>query len=113
MRKLRYRAFCLLLVLTPVIYLISACSCNCGKNTDGTGTVKGYITVIGNEPFTHLAIRTKEGKNLALQCSKELKNDLLKKQGRLYLIQFGDALQEDGMTILVVEKAIPIERGDN
>lgn len=92
-----------------VILMVSfyAC-CNCGSNLDESNTVKGFITVIGNEPFTKLAIRTDDNKIYVLQVSKELKDELWKKQGNYYYIKFGDRREESGNSTLVVEKVIPL-----
>ena len=98
-----------ILILPLVLLMISlgAC-CNCGKNLDETNTVKGFITVIGNEPFTWLAIRTDDNKTYILQVSKELKDELWKKQGSYYYIKYRDIKEVEGVSTLVVEKVIPI-----
>ena len=87
----------------------SAC-CNCGKNLDESNTVKGFITVIGNEPFTKLAIRTDDNKTYVLQVSKELKDELWKKQGNYYYVKYSDLREEEGVSTLVVEKVISINK---
>ncbi len=103
------KIFVLLLILITVSF--SAC-CNCGKNLDDSNTIKGIITVIGNEPFTKLAIRTDENKIYVLQVSKELKDELWKKQGNYYYIKYGELREEEGIKTLVVEKIIPIIRDE-
>lgn len=85
----------------------TGCSCGCG-NTE-KNTVKGFITVIGNEPFTKLTVKTNDGKFFVLKGSKELNAELNQKQGSYYLIQYGDLRTEDGNEVLVVEKAIPLK----
>ena len=106
----------LLLILTTIIIAavvsFSGCSCNCGKNSSEQNFVKGYITVVGNEPFTKLAIKTGDDKIYVLQCSKELKDQLWKQQGSLYYILYSDFHKELGDTIIVVEKAIPFTKDD-
>lgn len=84
--------------------------CNCGKNLDDSNTVKGVITVVGNEPFTRLAIQTDDDKTYILKCSKELRDELWKHQGSYYVIQYGDIRKEEGMNVLIVEKVIPIKK---
>ncbi|NJD21156.1 MAG: hypothetical protein FIA82_00580 [Melioribacter sp.] len=92
-----------------VLFMISfsAC-CNCGTNLNDSNTVKGFITVIGNEPFTKLAIRTVDNKIYVLQVSNEIKEELWKKQGSYYYVKFGDSREVEGVSTLVVEKVIPI-----
>ncbi len=98
----------LVVLLFLLIALYSAgCNCGCGKTEENT--MKGFITVIGNEPFTKLAVKTDDGKFYVLKGSKELNAELNKKQGSYYLIQYGDKRTEDGNEVLVVEKAIPIK----
>lgn len=93
-------------LIIAALALSTACSCNCGKKN----TIRGYITVIGNEPFTKLAVRTDEDKTFVLQLSKELKEELLKKQGGYYYIQYGDSKEEAGYSIIIVEKVVPINK---
>ena len=100
------------LLIFPFLLLIisfSAC-CNCGKNLDEGNTLKGFITVIGNEPFTKLAIRTDDNKTYVLQVSKELKDELWKKQGNYYYVKYSDLREEEGVSTIVVEKVIPINK---
>lgn len=106
------------LILVPLFLIIigsvfiAACSCNCGNNSDGSNTLKGYITIIGNEPFTKLAIRTDEDKTYVLQVSKELQDELWKKQGSYYYIEYGDLREEKGNSTIVVEKVVPVTKSE-
>jgi len=93
-------------IIAISIYL-TAC-CNCGKGIATEKSVRGTITVIGNEPFTKLAIKTDDGKIFILQCSKELNDELWKKQGSYYYVQYGDMREESGTSAVIVEKVIPI-----
>lgn len=100
-------------ILVIVLFVLTeACSCNCGQSSDEGNTLKGYITVIGNEPFTKLALRTDDDKTYTLQVSKELKDELWKKQGSYYYIRYGDIREEAGFSTVVVEKAIPIKKSE-
>ena len=100
-----------IIVIAGVFSLFSACSCNCGKDTN-ENMVKGYITVVGNEPFTKLAIKTDDNKIYTLRCSKEMKENLLKQQGNFYYIKYVDLLTDEGDTAIVVEKVIPLTKDD-
>ena len=93
-----------LLVLS--ILQFSGCSCNCGK-ISSENFVKGVITVVGNEPFTKLAIKTDDDKIYVLQCEKELHDDLWKKQGSVYYILYESLKKELGDSVITVEKAVP------
>ena len=96
----------LIAFLIGSIYLAACCSC--GKAASKENTIQGYITVVGNEPFTKLAIMGDDGKTYILKCSKELEKELWKKQGNFYLIQYGDSREEEGNTVYIVEKVVPI-----
>lgn len=100
------KAIFVILILITSLY-VSACSCGFGKTENNVK--KGFITVIGNEPFTKLAIKTDDGKFYVLKSSKELQSELWKKQSSLYLIQYGELRTEDDNEVLTVEKAIPIK----
>jgi hypothetical protein len=98
------------LIVLPVLFAFSffleSCSCGCGSNKDNV--VKGYIAIVGNEPFTKLAVQSDDNKTFILQCSKELEKELWKNQGNRYFIQYSDLRKEGDSTILTVEKVIPI-----
>lgn len=95
--------FFTLLLLIPVIF--SAC-CNCGTKEDSY--LKGQIIIIGNEPFTQLALRMEDEKVFAIECDKELEKELRKNQGRPFTVSFKESRVENGIPILVVIKAEPI-----
>lgn len=103
------KPFFLIIVVSVFTY---SCSCNCGKNTDGNNTVKGYITVVDNEPFAKLAINTDDNKIYLLQCSKELSDQLWKQQGTYYYVTYTELRELEGIKTLVVEKVIPLTKDD-
>ncbi|MEW6652355.1 MAG: hypothetical protein AB1394_02685 [Bacteroidota bacterium] len=103
----------MLLIIYVVVsaFYLNACRCPCNKME--SGTIKGFITVIGNEPFTNLALKTKDGKFYILKSSKELNAELNKQQGSYYLIHYGEKRTEENNDVLIVEKAIPIKNNSN
>lgn len=95
----------LILILGFGFYLSGCCNCDSSEKN----LIKGYITVIGNEPFTQLAIN--DGKKLfAIKCEKELFDKLMKSQGTFYVLEFDDAFQKDNVKFLNVINAIPITK---
>lgn len=82
--------------------------CNCGQSNSSENTIRGVITMLGNDPFAEIGIKTEDNTNIVLKCSKELKKELIDAQGKLYLVQFSEKKNVDGVIIAVVEKAIPI-----
>lgn len=110
MIKKNLRGFILASVIIAAVVSFAGCSCNCGKNSNELNFVKGYITVVGNEPFTKLAIRTDDNKTFLLQLSNELKEKLWKEQGTYYYITYGDIREQEGVATIVVEKVIPLKK---
>jgi hypothetical protein len=100
MKKLLFVA-----LVISAFYLTACCSCD----AQGNNTVKGRIAVVGNEPFTRLAIIVDDSKVYILDCSEELKKELLKKQGWQYAIQFSGSRKELGSDVIAVEKAVPLD----
>jgi len=96
----------LIVFIISAFYLISCCSSSAQEGN----TVKGAIAVVGNEPFTRLAIIVDDSKVYVLDCSEELKKELLKKQGRQYAIQFSESRKELGSEVITVEKAVPLDK---
>lgn len=96
----------LLLAITVLTY---GC-CNCGKNIAEGSAVSGKIIIIGNDPFTKLAIQTDDEKVYILECSEELRKELWNKQGDLYLVSFSDLKVVEERDVLVVEKVMPIKK---
>ena len=45
-------------------------------------TVKGYIHVYGNEPFTYIGIKTEDNKEYAIDADKETTDQLRASQGK-------------------------------
>lgn len=91
------------------IFITACCSCGSGEEN----IVKGVITVIGNEPFAKLAVKVDDSKAYVLECDKELETELMKNQGYEYSIQFSKSRVENGIPVLVVEKAIPLKTNKN
>lgn len=65
----------------------------------------GRIFVIGNEPFTKLAIQTSQGIMYPLKCDKTTGSELRKKQGHLAKIYYEGIEESPEGRILHVLKA--------
>ena len=66
-----------------IICTIIFCSFSKNKNK----TVKGYIHVYGNEPFTFIGIQTSDNKEYAILGSDEICSELRDSQGKLVQIE--------------------------
>ena len=96
----------LILILAASVYITACCSCG----AQGDNTVKGYITIVGNEPFAKLAIMLEDNKTFILKCEKDLEDELWKQQGNYFIIEFSESKVEIGEPVLIVEKATPLNQ---
>jgi hypothetical protein len=71
------------------------------------GTITGRIFVIGNEPFTKLAIETPEGIMYPLKCDKKTEQELRKKQGQMVRCEYDGIEQTPNGRMLKVGKTLP------
>lgn len=100
----------ILVVLSIFSSLIVSSCCSCKNVATDKNVVKGYITVVGNEPFAKLAIKTDDDKIYILSCNKELENELYKQQGNYYSITFKESKIEMDIPVITVETAAPINK---
>ncbi|MCX7798696.1 MAG: hypothetical protein N2249_08755 [Melioribacter sp.] len=98
------------IIFIPVIF--SSC-CSCKKIGLEENFIKGYITVVGNEPFAKLAIKTDNDKLFILECDNELEKELYKQQGNYFYIQFSETKTVMDMPVIKVINAIPIRKKEH
>ncbi len=79
MKKINNKVIIIFLLLSGMLF------CSFSKNT--TKTVKGFVHVYGNEPFTYIGIETEDDKNYAISASEEEISKLWKTQGNLIEIE--------------------------
>jgi hypothetical protein len=71
----------------------------CGSS----GTIIGTIYVIGNEPFTQVAIQDSTGAIFRIETTKEIEQRLREMQGRKVTLEYSNVTTtEDGKIITVV-----------
>jgi hypothetical protein len=82
--KLRIGRWTMFIVTRIVVLLtVAIIGVGCTGEKEATkGTVQGTVYVIGNEPFTSIAVEDSQGKMLRLSTSKEVQQQLLGLQGR-------------------------------
>lgn len=98
------------ILLSPLIF--SSC-CPCQKMSTDKNIVNGYITVVGNEPFAKLAIKTDDDKIFILDCDNELEKELYKQQGNYFSVQFSESRIVMDVPVIKVVKAIQIRKEGN
>ena len=102
---LKITRFVMIFILTS--FLFASCSSSKTCCSDGD-SFTGTITVVGNEPFTNLALQVSGGETYLLECEKELAESLAKEQGKTYKIKFNETKKHSRGTMLIVIDAIPI-----
>lgn len=100
-----------------IVSLFNACSTtkDAAGYTDKDGksgiqTLKGKIIVIGNEPFTKLALQLDNEKVYLLKCKDELAKKLWRNQGVIYSVEYSKDGIDGDLPFLVVEDAIPVTK---
>lgn len=95
-----------------LILFISCCSSK--KTSTVVQTVIGTIQVIGNEPFTQLALETEDGTVYLLKAEGDIIEELFKHQGQFVKIQYkGIEELPEGKSILVEHVEILREKERN
>ena len=74
--------------------------------------IVGVVVVVGNEPFTKLAIQTSPSKVIILDCDKETKNFLLNNQGKTAKIYYEKIDDTKTPNVIIVLKTRNNFQGD-
>ncbi|OGU54448.1 MAG: hypothetical protein A2V66_00730 [Ignavibacteria bacterium RBG_13_36_8] len=100
-----------LLFVVGFVVLFTACSTSETVQKESKYYV-GTITVVGNEPFTELALQISGDETYLLVCDKELSSRLFGEQGKIYKIEYKETVKKERGTALVVLKAEHIPKSD-
>jgi hypothetical protein len=93
------------LILSAILIAVSFIfACAGGKNTLQSNYIIGEVVVIGNEPFTNLALRTYPLNTFVLDCNKETRNFLLNNQGKAAKIYYSNIDSTKIPNLIYVEK---------
>jgi hypothetical protein len=86
-----------------VLLALAVISAKCSGEKEATkGTIQGTIYVIGNEPFTSLAMEVSEGRMYRLSASAETRHRLLALQGRKVMVEYSKIdTTAEGITLSV------------
>lgn len=87
-----------IILLFTIIISIIGCASSC--NT--TNKLSGTLYVAGNEPFTYLALDTKNRVIYKIECADSLKKDLWKLQGNTVTLYYDEIKKYDKLNIAVV-----------
>ena len=99
--------------LVYFISVIAIAGCMTVKDTLQTKFVVGEIEVVGNEPFTNLALRINRENIFILDCNKETKDLLLGNQGLKAKIFYSRIDENKLPNVLKVYKAEILKNDSN
>jgi hypothetical protein len=74
-----------ILTIFPAIFVTNGCSSH--KETI-RGTIQGTVFVVGNEPFTALAVEVSQGEMYRIATSSDVRQHLLALQGKKVEVQY-------------------------
>ena len=94
-----------LTLLLGVIFLVA-----CSPGLEKQGTLAGEIVIVGNEPFTSVALKNEEGKIFVLQCNSDTEKYLRSKQGSSFIIEYDGKVNTPNGEAVVVKNAQPSEK---
>jgi len=86
-----------IILLAAIIVSIIGCAGNCNNNNILSGT----LYVAGNEPFTHLALDTKDDNIYKIECSDSLRKELWQLQGKIVSLGYNKIEKFDKVNILI------------
>lgn len=87
-----------IILLFTIIISIIGCASSC--NT--TNKLSGTLYVAGNEPFTYLALDTKDRIVYKIECTDSLKKELWQLQGETVNLYYDEIKKYDKLNIAVV-----------
>ena len=96
-------------VLIVLILLVSGAGCTRTSELSGNEarTIVGKVYVMGNEPFTRLAVEMENKQVYVLHCSKEIETMLLSKQGQLVRVHIKSMMNiPEGKAVEVTEAEV-------
>jgi hypothetical protein len=93
--------------LTPFFLLIIFLHVGCFSSKtvfDVPQKIVGEIMVVGNEPFTKLAVRAEDGKMDLISCNEEIRQLLLSHQGKITELFYDEIRRERSGDVINVIK---------
>jgi len=98
-------------ILTTCKYIVSFLavilflSCAASSSTGNVKDLVGQVVVVGNEPFTNLALQVNPSLNYIMDCKGEIRETLLGNQGKWVKIFYKKIEDKNNLKTIKVEKA--------
>lgn len=89
-------------VMIILFFVITLGIIGCAGSCNSTNKLSGTLYVAGNEPFTYLALDSKDGTIYKIECSDSLKNILWQLQGETVSVNYDDIKKYDRLNIVVI-----------
>ena len=87
------------------ITVMAFISCASSKETSNMKELVGQVVVVGNEPFTNLALQINPSINYILECNGKTKDILLGNQGKWVKIFYNKIDNSNNINTIEVQKA--------
>ena len=107
---MNYRKIITLLYLLTLL-IITGCSSSKNK-AQAMNNFIGEVEIVGNEPFTNLALKVNSAKIYILKCDNKTKFLLEQNQGKMAKIYYKSIDKSKQPNILIVENAEIIKDGN-
>jgi uncharacterized protein YcfL len=107
---MKSRKIITLIYLLPLL-IISGCSSS-KNNVQAMNNLIGEVEIVGNEPFTNLALRVDSAKIYILKCDNKTRDLLEKNQGKMVKIYYKSIDKSQRPNILIVDNAVIIKDGN-
>lgn len=85
-----------------IFFTITLGIIGCAGSCNNTNKLSGTLYVAGNEPFTYLALDSKDGTIYKIECSDSLKNILWQLQGEIVSVDYDEIKKYDRLNIVVI-----------
>jgi hypothetical protein len=95
-----------ILLFSTALFIMSLFT-GCSSSPAIQSPAVGVVQVVGNEPFIKLAVNINNKDVYFLECTKEVQDELMKNQNKVYEIIFITTKKSAEGITLVVDKVIP------
>ena len=90
--------------IISLITIMTFNRCASSKETSNMKELVGQVVVVGNEPFTNLALQINPSINYILECNGKTKDILLGNQGKWVKIFYNKIDKKNNLKTIEVEK---------
>ena len=89
-------------LFTILLSMIVVSIIGCAGNGNPNSKLKGTLYVAGNEPFTYLALDTKDRTVYKIECSDSLKKELWQLQGKTIELDYNEIEKSERLNTAII-----------